>query len=476
MQRMQLFSEEKKKTREQKTGEKSAKKTGKGNLYQRAGYFLTKKLGLDKMGEKNRCLHQELTALASGNPRVVTDYYAKKLGDTLLVLTVFVLVLLAVIAFSHSGSREVKNNQLERPGYRGGSREEQLAVRIEGEAETELLTVTVQEQKYTKEQVENYLEAGRQVLEQQILGQNVSLDEVRTNLYFPDTLENGAVKVSWLTYPYGMIDDQGIITGEPEDAGSIVEIQAVLSCQEQELVYETAVCVYPPILTEKEQFLKKLKETIIQTDKKEAHLEVLSLPEEMEGKILVWLEPGENLVPLFLILTVIMPLCVYIQKDQKIHEKAKARKLQLELDYSEVMWKMTMLMGAGLTIRGAFTRIAMEYKKENQGPPRYVYEEMLYTCHEMKSGISESMAYESFGRRCDLPKYIKLGCLLSQNLKKGSKGLVSLLEKESVSSLEERKNLARKLGEQAGTKLMFPMILMFAVVLIILVVPAFLSF
>lgn len=452
------------------------KKKGKRNLYQRAGYFLIEKLKLDQTREKNRQLHQELTALASGNPRAVTDYYAKKIGDTLRALTAFAVVLLMVVVLQDSGSRKVKNNQLERPGYGEGTLEEQLAVQIEGETETELLNVTIQEQKYTKEQVRQFLEAGRQTLEQELQGENDSLDEVRTNLYFPEALENGVVKVSWMAVPYGIIDDQGIIIGEPEETGSIVEIQAVLSCQEQELVYETAVCVYPPALTEKEQFLKNLKEAISQADEKEAHLETLSLPAEVEGKALVWMEPGENLVSLFFLLTMTIPLCVYLQKDQKIHEKAKARKLQMELDYSELMWKMTMLLGAGLTIRGAFTRIAMEYKKENQGQPHYVYEEMLYTCHEMKSGISESMAYENFGRRCELPKYIKLGSLLSQNLKKGSKGLVSLLEKESVASMEERKNLARKLGEQAGTKLMFPMIMMFAVVLIILVVPAFLSF
>lgn len=446
------------------------------NLYLKAGYFLTGKLKLDQDRNSNRILHQELTALASGNPQMVTDYYAKKIGNTLLALTVFaVVVMMALLAGMFRGDAIVRR-QLERPGYGESSREEQLTVRIEGEAETECVTVKVQGQRYTGEQVEMYLDRGRQILEQEITGENPSLDQIRTNLYFPDTLENGAVTVSWLTYPYGMIDEQGIIVGEPEEQGSLVEIQAVLTCQGQELVYETGARVYPPVLTDREQFLKRLQEAVRQADEEDACQEMIKLPEELDGKELVWMIPEENLVPVCVFLAVVVPLCVYVQQDQKVHEKARERKLQLELDYSEVMWKMTMLLGAGLTIRGAFTRIAAEYKKEQKGSLRYVYEEMLYTCHEMKSGVSESMAYENFGRRCDLPKYIKLGSLLSQNLKKGSKGLISLLEKESVSSLEERKNLARKLGEQAGTRMMFPMILMFAVVLIILVVPAFLSF
>ena len=100
---------------------------------------------------------------------------------------------------------------------------------------------------------------------------------------------------------------------------------------------------------------------------------------------------------------------------------------------------------------------------------------MVSACIEMKSGVAEGAAYENFGRRCGLPGYIKLGSLLAQNLKKGSKGLASILEKEAEASMEERKNMARKLGEQAGTKLLFPMILIFGVVLVILIVPAFLS-
>ena len=107
---------------------------------------------------------------------------------------------------------------------------------------------------------------------------------------------------------------------------------------------------------------------------------------------------------------------------------------------------------------------------------RYVYEEVLYTCREMESGVSEAEAYERFGRRCGLPEYIRLGSVLSQNLKKGARGLTALLEEEALSSMTERKNNARKLGEKAGTKLLFPMILMLGIVMVILMVPAFLAF
>ena len=46
---------------------------------------------------------------------------------------------------------------------------------------------------------------------------------------------------------------------------------------------------------------------------------------------------------------------------------------------------------------------------------------------------------------------------MSQNLRKGTRGLTELLEREAEDAFEQRKNLAKKAGEEAGTKLMIPL-------------------
>ena len=71
--------------------------------------------------------------------------------------------------------------------------------------------------------------------------------------------------------------------------------------------------------------------------------------------------------------------------------------------------------------------------------------------------------------------YMKFGAMLSQNLKKGNKGLAEMLSMESIQAFEERKSIAKKAGEEASTKLMLPMFAMLAVVLFMVIVPAFLS-
>ena len=50
-----------------------------------------------------------------------------------------------------------------------------------------------------------------------------------------------------------------------------------------------------------------------------------------------------------------------------------------------------------------------------------------------------------------------------------------MLKTEAIQAQEERKAHAKRAGEEAGTKLLLPMFLMLAVVLIIVIVPAFLT-
>ena len=51
-----------------------------------------------------------------------------------------------------------------------------------------------------------------------------------------------------------------------------------------------------------------------------------------------------------------------------------------------------------------------------------------------------------------------------------------MLEREAETAMNERKHHARRIGEQAGTKLLLPMVMMLSVVLAILLVPAFMAF
>lgn len=42
--------------------------------------------------------------------------------------------------------------------------------------------------------------------------------------------------------------------------------------------------------------------------------------------------------------------------------------------------------------------------------------------------------------------------------------------------MEQRKNLAKRLGEEAGTKLLLPMMLMLSIIMVLIIVPALIKF
>ena len=97
---------------------------------------------------------------------------------------------------------------------------------------------------------------------------------------------------------------------------------------------------------------------------------------------------------------------------------------------------------------------------------------MVTASNRIAMGVSESDAYAAFGRACRTHAYIKLGNLMSQNVRKGGEYFMQMLREEVGEAFAQR----RKRGEEAGTKLLLPMIMMLGIVLIIIVVPAFMSF
>jgi len=50
------------------------------------------------------------------------------------------------------------------------------------------------------------------------------------------------------------------------------------------------------------------------------------------------------------------------------------------------------------------------------------------------------------------------------------------MQQEAQASFEERRSTARRLGEEAETKLLLPMVLMLAITMLIIIIPAYYSF
>lgn len=158
--------------------------------------------------------------------------------------------------------------------------------------------------------------------------------------------------------------------------------------------------------------------------------------------------------------------------------KAEKRKNQMMLDYPELTDKLSLLIGAGLSIKGCFIKMAGEYaakRKKGIIGYHYVYEEIIYMARQLENGRSESVVYEEFGKRSGILPYMKLCTMLVQNLKKGSRDVLDKLRMTSLDALVERRNLMKKMGERASSKLLLPMMMQFIMIIVMIMYPAVVS-
>ena len=177
-----------------------------------------------------------------------------------------------------------------------------------------------------------------------------------------------------------------------------------------------------------------------------------------------------------IIVAILAAVLWYWVKVERPKEEKRKRQRQMMADHSEIIAGLTVLTGAGLSLPQAWLRLAGEYEEAKaQRGIRWAYEEMVVTGRQIQNGVSPGRAFGEFGRRIGLHDYIKLGNLLEQNMKKGTKGLIEMLQAESYQAFEERKHQVRRMGEVVSTRLLIPMFMMFGVVLIIIIVPALLS-
>lgn len=160
-------------------------------------------------------------------------------------------------------------------------------------------------------------------------------------------------------------------------------------------------------------------------------------------------------------------LLTFYLPDRTLNEKIRKRNFYIQYDFPDFLNKLVLLINAGMTVSRAWEKIVCDRKTMTP-----LYEELGATYLEIKNGKPEEAAYEDFARRCRVKEITKFVAAMIQNLKKGNGELVSLLKLQSNECWQLRKNMARRLGEEASTKLVLPLMIMFVGILIIVVLPA----
>ena len=156
--------------------------------------------------------------------------------------------------------------------------------------------------------------------------------------------------------------------------------------------------------------------------------------------------------------------------DSSLDEEIAKRRQKIQLEFPEFINKPVLLVNAGMTISKAWEKIIVENRKEH-----VLYDEMRYALMEIRSGKPEAIAYEEFARRCRVKEITKFVSIIVMNLRRGGAEIVPVLKAQADECWEMRKNTAKQLGEEASTKILIPLMIMFLGIVIIVATPAVLS-
>lgn len=337
------------------------------------------------------------------------------------------------------------------------------------------MEISLGEQKMSKEQGKQILRQAAELLCERAKGDNPSFREVRADLKLPDELPEYGLTVSWTSERPEVLSSMGIVRGEGvSETGETVYLKAILSNGIFEETVELPVTIFPQEESIQDRFKKELEAAAFSAQTEGN----VGLPHEFEGRTLSYRTAEQAGNEILLVLGVLAAGILYMKEKADEKRQKEKRESSLLLDYSEALSRFVVLTGAGYTIRQAWKRMVLDYEKKlERGVKREkpVYAEMRTVLNQMETGIPELQAYGNFGRNCGLRCYVRFASLLTNNLHTGGKNLRNLLEEEVEAAFEQRKDLARRLGEEASTKLLIPLFLMLGVVMMMIVSPAFLT-
>lgn len=435
----------------------------------RLSYRLMKRyLKKEKIREDLRKLHvvskQELE-------RMCDEYYIALLAK---VIAVFMFSLLFSVCICMKYASSDRAIVLERDKYGGVTDKLELETKI-GEDVTTFL-VDVLPVTYEAEQIESVFEQGFAYLDSSYLGENQSADEICFDLKLVDEIPEMGLQVTWKSDQYGLINGRGKISSDPIDTPVLVTLTATLHYEDYSAERQYPVRLLGKSKTEVDMTISKIIQYIYHLQEESPNVRNIEVPENIYG-YQISKSKGTNPGLILLLLGIVFSVMIMIKGQSDVKEKTLLRNDALLVEYPTFVERLSLYMGAGLTIRKALMKIAFENTVPVKEQYRNIlYEEIKYTLNEIQSGIPEGDAYYQLGHRLNLSVYIKITSLLSQNLKKGTKDILDLLAEEERSAFQMRKELAKKKGEEAGTRLLLPMVLLLGVVIVIIVFPALMSF
>ncbi|MDO4437898.1 MAG: hypothetical protein Q4B86_00395 [Eubacteriales bacterium] len=391
-------------------------------------------------------------------------------------ICICISLMAAVLVYIAGGSEKVLKNgyEIDKEGYGDQTKTYDLMVGSENIGKVPI-KLEIDSKKYTENEANQKIIELIEELPLIMCNKNSSLESVSSDLYLPTKLDKyPGIKLKWYPDDLEIIAQDGKVNNKGIEESISTKINLYVSVGELKKHFIYDVIVHPAKLSMDEAFISELSKAIEIKKEEYKFGDKVELPREVNGKEVKYYEKADYSPVYIILLGFLGAGLILLKPKEEMKKEKKMRERELMLDYSDMVSKLLVYIGAGLTLRNAWLRIVQVYEegvKEGRRR-RCCYEEMSKAAERIKQGVPEVKAYREFAYSCGLRPYMRLCSLLEQNLKNGDKMLKSALELEMQDAFNDRKNIAKRLGEEMSTKLLLPLFISMAGVMMIVSVPA----
>lgn len=333
----------------------------------------------------------------------------------------------------------------------------------------EIYSLKVEPVEYTEEEFYERTQTLYGELAESILGTNDDLQHITADMCLSEYDESGVIHLDWSSDKPEILSSDGGLENQSISGETAVKLYVDMEYGEYEKSYSYDVVVEPETRTE--DGLEAAKEAIVKLEQEERTNREFTLPSDVSGvHIAIAEEKDYTQVKLMVLGVLVCLLCVCLRYFG-LKEKGDKTDAELEAAYVGFVESLTMLIESGMTVKKA-----VAYMITMPNVNGKLSNELKYAVNMMDTGYDEAYTYEQLGSRLALPGYVRLFNYISQNIRKGNSNLKAVLNNCAYEASQIGREQIKKRGEKTSTKLLFPMIILLAVVMLIIIIPALVSF
>lgn len=389
---------------------------------------------------------------------------SKKEKWLLVALGIVLFAIACIVTMQEKEQQE--GLRLQRPEQ--GSEQKSFLFQLDGQEQWYEIPIYARE-KGEKEKEEIFSQVV-QYIDQSICGENNSLSNITDNLVLLQKVEEYNAVIHWDSTREDILDEKGIVYRDMIQNVTEVELRAKITIGTEKKEVRYIVTILPYENDSIEAQLAEARDKILEEERMTRSEQIFIIPTEVGKVKIVEEENSENNKWVFLFIPFVIVSVIAGKKKEAEKEKKKYDR-QLLAVYPNLVTKLTMYIGAGMTIRTAWEQLAKEYEKEKI--QTHLGKAICQITADLHLGKSEEEAYERFGEQIGLRPYKRLAAILAGQSSRGGSGIKEALLREVQEAWEIHKEEVKCLGNETETKLIFPMLGMMIIVFSIVVIPAF---